>query len=263
MGLGRGERVAVTLAVMARSGERRALVQAMRRCRAAFSRRFAVAWAFLAASGVAAIVYTALSLRAQAALVAWSSTNVDNLRAHPIGSLAASAFIPGSIGWIGLIALALFGACRLLGNARAVVLVCAGHVIGTLVSEGIVADRVAGGRLPASARLMVDVGPSYLVVSALGAMMLYGTWLYAAPAGLVFAGLAPDLFSGLSHLDVAAVGHLTALTTGIVLGGLLLATRRRRLLPVPATDPAATPAYPAAAAPECRAGSGAEPAQIN
>jgi hypothetical protein len=205
-----------------------------------FSRRFAVAWAFVAVCVVSAIVYAALSAPAQAAMTAWASTNVDNLRGHPIGSLVVSGLIPGSpaISWIGGIALAVFSANRLLGNAPAAVLICAGHVIGTLVSEGIVAARVADGSMPASARTMVDVGPSYLVVCALAATMLYGTWLYAAPAGAVFAAMAPDLFSGLSHLDVAAVGHLTALTTGIVLGGVLLRSRRL-LLRAPAPDPVA------------------------
>jgi rhomboid family protein len=210
---------------------------AMRRSTKIFSRRYAVAWVFLGIYGVSAAVYTLLPPHAQAVVVAWSSTNVDNLRADPAGSLVASAFIPGQpvLGWLGLIILAIFIANRLLGNLRAAVLVGAGHVIGTLVSEGILAARVAGGSLPQSDRLIVDVGPSYVVVSALAAVMLYGTWPYAIAAGASFGGLAGEIFGGLSHLDVSAVGHLTALVTGVVLGGLLLRRARGRPVPVPAS----------------------------
>jgi hypothetical protein len=215
---------------------------AMRAVRGLVSRKYAVAWIFLVLYGVSAIVYTLLSPHAQAVLVGWSSTNVDNLRTDPIGSLAASAFIPGhpAIGWVGPIIVALFTANKLLGNAGTALLTGAGQVIGTLVSEGIVAARVADGSLPRSAQLIIDVGPSYVVVCALAATMLYATWLYATAAGLIFAGMVGDLFGGLSHLDVSAVGHLTALATGIVLGGLLLRRARRRL--APASEPVAGPA---------------------
>jgi hypothetical protein len=216
---------------------------AIRRSRKIFSRRYAVAWVFVGVYGVSAAVYTLLAPHAQAVLVAWSSTNVDNLRADPAGSLVASAFIPGQpvLGWLGLIILAMFIANRLLGNLRTAVLVGAGHVIGTLVSEGILAARVAGGILPRSDQLIVDVGPSYVVVTALAAVMLYGTWLYATAAGASFGGLAGEIFGGLSHLDVSAVGHLTALVTGVVLGGLLLRRARGRPVPVPVPVPEAVP----------------------
>lgn len=230
---------------MAGSAQRHALTLVARRSRALCSRRYAVAWAFLAVYCVSAIGYAALSPRAQAALAGWSSTNVHNLRAHPIGSLVASAFIPGQriFPWLAAVTLALFTANKLLGNARAVLLIGAGHVVGTLVSEGIVAARIAGGNLPASAQLIVDVGPSYLVVSALAAAMLYGAWPYATAAGVCFAGLAGDIFGGLSHLDVAAVGHLTAVTTGVLLGGLLLRLHRGRPAPGPAPPRGVEPGY--------------------
>lgn len=219
----------------------------MRGARGLFSRTYTASWTFLGLYGVSAIVYTLLPPHSQAALVGWSSTNVHNLRTDPAGSLAASAFISGqpatgwpAIGWIGLIILAMFTVNKLLGNIRTALLAGAGHVIGTVVSEGIVAARVATGGLPGSAQFIVDVGPSYVVVSALAATMLYGTWLHAIAAGVTFAGLAGDLFGGLSHLGVPAVGHLTALATGIVAGGLLL-RHARRLQPEPGTVPGLAP----------------------
>lgn len=218
-------------------------VRAVRAARGLASRRFAFGWAFLGMYGVSAIVYTALTPHAQSALTAWSSTNVHNLRTDPAGSLLASAFIPGhpAIGWVPLIIVAMFTASTVLGNTSTALVAVAGHVIGTLVSEGILAHRVASGDLPGSAGFITDVGPSYAVVAALAVTMFYGSWRYAAVAGACFAGLAGDLFGGLSHLDVSAVGHLTALTAGIVLGGLLRRRARPRPLPAPDGRPVPVP----------------------
>lgn len=87
---------------------------------------------------------------------------------------------------------------------------------------------MAHGTLPDTARYIIDVGPSYVVVSAIALAVLCGGWLargaaLADFALLVFAG---DIFGGLSRLDVAAVGHLTALVTGAVAGGLAVWLRR-------------------------------------
>jgi hypothetical protein len=215
--------------------------------------RYAVAWFYLAGLVVAEAIYVGLSSRGQAAVLGWASTNVHNLRLDPVGSLAASAFVAqgAPAAWPALIALAMFGACRVLGNWRTALVCAAGHVIGTLVSEGIVGYRVSRGLLPASARHIVDVGPSYVVVSAVVIALLYGPWLARAAAALDLAVLvfAGDIFGGLSRLDVAAVGHVTAMTVAAI-GGSLLAWqargRRRRPglqpRPLPGEDPAAVSA---------------------
>jgi hypothetical protein len=105
---------------------------------------------------------------------------------------------------------------------------------GTAVSEGIVAYRVDAGQLPAADRYLTDVGPSYVVVSAIVIAVICGTWLGRAAALLDFAVLAfgGHIFAGLSHLDVSAVGHLTAVITAAVLTPIL--ARRGRPAPVPA-----------------------------
>jgi hypothetical protein len=193
--------------------------------------RYGVAGLYLAAFVIAELVYAALSPHDQSAVAQWASTNVVNLRHDPVGSLAASVFIPAAFAtsWPALIALALFGANRVLGNWRTAVVCAAGHVIGTLVSEGIVGYRVAHGLLPASDNRILDVGPSYIVVSAIAVAVLYGSWparvaAAADLAALVFVG---HIFSGLSQLDVAAVGHTTAITVAVLLGGLLAWQLRR------------------------------------
>jgi hypothetical protein len=193
--------------------------------------RYAVAWLYLAGFVIAELVYAALSAHDQSAVLQWASTSVVNLRHDPVGSLAASAFIPGSFAsaWPLLIALAMFGANRVLGNWRTAVVCAAGHVLGTLVSEGIVDYRVAHGLLPGSDTRLLDVGPSYVVVSAIAVAAVYGSWPARAAAVLDFAVLVVvgDIFGGLSKLDVAAVGHTTAITVSVVLGSLLAWQLRR------------------------------------
>jgi hypothetical protein len=212
------------------------------RCRAG-ARRYAVAWLFLAGFAVAWAVSAALPASRQSALLWWASTDVENLRHDPEGSLVASAFLPdgGFLTWVPLIALALFGANRALGNARLLAVVTAGQVVGTLVSEGIVAYRIGHGLLPAADDRIMDVGPSYVVVSAIVVAVLFGTWpaRVAAAACLALLVLAGDIFGGLSTLQVAAVGHVTAIGVSLLLAPLLMRGRARAAPgPAPVSAPA-------------------------
>jgi hypothetical protein len=148
---------------------------------------------------------------------------VANLQHDPVGCLVVSAFVSGdglggTLTWLPMIAVAMCGAVRAVGARRTVVVCAAGHVIGTLVSEGIVAYRVTSGALPDSYRYLTDVGPSYVVVSALVLALLFAPWRWRFAAAvvmllLVFPG---QIFAGLTSLDVAAVGHVTAITTVLV-----------------------------------------------
>jgi len=194
--------------------------------------RYAVAWGYLAAVGLAEVVYALLPDHDQAAVIAWASTNVHNLTRHPVACMIASAFFPtgSQLLWPAIIALALFGANAVLGNWRTAVTCGAGHVIGTLVSEGILAYQITHGTRPAGARFIIDVGPSYVVVTAIAVGLLWGRWPVRCAAAVDLAGLifVGDIFGGISHLAVAAVGHATALFTGCTLGSLLAWQRRRR-----------------------------------
>jgi hypothetical protein len=200
--------------------------------RAVFT-RYAVAWCYLAAFVLTELVYAVLPDHDQAAVLAWASTNVHNLARDPVGSMIASAFFPTGalLAWPVLIALAMFGANAVLGNWRTAVTCVAGHVIGTLVSEGILAYQIAHGTRPTADRFITDVGPSYVVVTAIAVGLLWGRWPVRCAAALDLAALVfiGGIFSGLSQLAVAPVGHVTALITGCALGGLLVWQRRRRL----------------------------------
>jgi len=182
--------------------------------------RYAFAGAFGICFIATGLLYALLGPDAQATFTGWASTNVANLEHEPVLPLLLSAFVaPGYLlTWPVLIALTLPGANRAVGNARIALVCLAAHVIGTVVSEGIVAYRVDAGQLPAASRHLTDVGPSYVVVAAVVVALALGTWLARALAAidlviLVFPG---DIFGGLSQLGVAAVGHLTAMLTAAV-----------------------------------------------
>jgi hypothetical protein len=195
-------------------------------------RSYAVAWVYLIGFVITDAVCAELSPHDRSAFTAWASTSVHNLQHDPVGSLVGSAFVTQGywLAWPFLIALALFGANKVLGNWRTAVVCAAGHVIGTFVSEGIVGYRVSDGSLPAADRYLIDVGPSYVVVTAIAVVLLYGSWLarIAAALDLVLLVAVGNIFGGLSKLAVSAVGHTTAIALGVVLGSLLVWPLRRR-----------------------------------
>ncbi len=165
----------------------------------------AVAWLYLAGFVLAEVIYAGLSPRDQAAITTWASTNVHNLSHDPLGSLIASAFVTGAFvtAWPILIALALFGASGVLGSWR----------------------------------YLTDVGPSYVVVSAIVVALLYGSWPTrgAAALGLALLILVGNIFGGLSQLSVPAVGHVTAMIVAAGAGSVLVWRQRARAL---SKDPA-------------------------
>lgn len=184
------------------------------------ARRYAVAWAYLGCFAAVQAGYALLGPRVQASFVSWASTSVANLEHDPIGCLVVSAFVSGGgarslLTWLPAIAIAMFGACAAVGSLRTALVCAAGHVVGTLVSEGIEAWRVAAGALPASDRHLIDVGPSYVVVSALVVALLCGTrwWRVLAALDLLLLVFVGRIFAGLTNLNVSAVGHITAIVT--------------------------------------------------
>ena len=206
----------------------------MRKLGRMIRRRYLTASVFLAAFLIVTAIEAILPARDRSALATWASTSVASLEHHPAGSLLLSAFIAGGSAaiWPVLIALAMFGANRGMGNAATAVICLAAHVIGTLVSEGIVAYRVDAGLLPVSSRHLLDVGPSYVVVAAAVLALAAGSWPARAAAALDLAVLVIGgrIFAGLSSLDVAAVGHVTAMAVAAC-ALLLLAGARRPARP--------------------------------
>ena len=213
-------------------------------------RRYLTASVFLAGFVVVTAAGAVLPARDRSAVAGWASTSVANLEHHPVGSLVLSAFIAGGSAWLWplLIALGMFGANRALGNRRTALVCVAGHVIGTLVSEGIVAYRVDAGLLPVSSRHLLDVGPSYVVVSAIVLGLAFGSWpaRLAAAVDLAVLVLVGRIFAGLTSLDVAAVGHATAIAVAAGCA-LVIWARRARGRGRPGPDGTVGPALDTAA----------------
>ena len=90
-----------------------------------------------------------------------------------------------------------------------------------------------GGRAdhrPVSYRHLEDLGPSYIVMSAVVIALVCGTRPARLAAVfdlgiLVFIG---DAFGGLSRFGVTAVGHLSAAITALACVTIVLAHRRTR-----------------------------------
>jgi len=233
-----------------------ASVPAVRQASARIFTRYAVAWVYLVGFCAAEIGYALLSPHDQQAVLAWASTNVHNLPLDPVGCMIASAFFPAGAltAWPGLIALTMFPANGILGNWRTVLVCGAGHVIGTLDSEGILWFQIAHRAMPGSDRLIIDVGPSYVVVTAIAVTLVWGTWLARAAAGaaLLLLVVVGQIFAGIASLALAPVGHATALFIGLTFGSLVVWRQRRA---VAAAQPALAPSSQAFAASSAAVGS--------
>ncbi len=218
-------------------------------CVRSLLRRYPMPVVFIVAFCVMSAVYVGIGASGRRDIVAATATNVHNLHTDPIGTLIASAFVAEGVPWFWVVfaVVGLFPLVQRFGNTRALLLILAAHVVGTLISEGLVAVRISLGELPESMRLLDDVGPSYVIAAALIATILYGPkvlgrtngkwWRAGAAVGLIL--LIPSLFEGVEHLDVAAVGHIIALTTGAGLGLFYVRSERRAVEPAPsmATGP--------------------------
>jgi len=173
-----------------------------------------------------AVASALLDARSEAGRAAWlryASTDLTNLAAHPVPSLALSVLFSEEqpVAWVVLALAGLAALGTRLGAVRALALAVTVHVVATLVSQGLTAWRVHAGDLPASARVMLDVGPSYVVVTALVAAACYGVGWARLVGAAGFAVLVPSLFGGLAELEVTAVGHATSCLLGVLSGVLL------------------------------------------
>jgi hypothetical protein len=179
--------------------------------------------AFVVLLAAAEIGYAVLARPDATRLAAWASTNVDRLRTEPVGPMVVSAFVVEDhrVAWL-LAAAAAFAVVEWrVGWWRALATAAAAHVIGTLVSEGIVWWRVDDHALPTSALYQLDVGVSYVVVGILALAVVVAPRAGQLVAAILLVALAPSLLDGLTSLAVPAVGHLTATAVGLAVGGLL------------------------------------------
>lgn len=169
-----------------------------------------------------------LPARDRVAFTLSASTNLDNLVSVPLRVLAASAFVvPTGRGLLILFPLVVVLALaqRRFGRLRTVCAFALGHVGATLVVAAMLVVGVEQGWVDASVAHATDVGVSYGLVCVAGllAVALVPRWrrIYAASSLIVLS------FSLVLDPDFTAVGHLVALSTGLVLAGGVLWSGRR------------------------------------
>ena len=191
-----------------------------------------VALVYASAFGIVGSWMTARPAPVRDAWLAYLSTNLANLGDHPARALVGSAFVTDDgtvLSWVVLALVGMAAAGEALGNVRLAALLASGHVLGTLVSESVLGAQIQRGAAAPDAKLIIDVGPSYVVAPAvvLG-LLLCPNLVGRAASGLGFALLAPHLFGGLRQLEVSSVGHVVAIGVALLAGPALARDRRSR-----------------------------------
>lgn len=172
-------------------------------------------------------------------LMAWSSTNLANLRlwpaGHPVEALVVSAFVPQASPWVWpLLALSCYTAVSALGTRRALLTLAGTHIGASAVTQALVWWRIHHGELPGSEAHGIDTGPSYVVVAAMAIAIVAArpVWLRAVWVVLL-AVVTPSLLEGIGDAEPAPIGHLLSFATGLAVA---LWARRSRSLLVPGSD---------------------------
>ena len=154
------------------------------------------------------------------AVVAWTSTNVENLATHPIASIVASTFVvpSGLLPELILVAIGFTLLERTIGTLRTAAVALSGHVLATLLTE------YGAYLLTDSATDRADVGVSYAMFAVLAAagLRLTGRLRLATLAAIGAAVLIPLAISP----GMTTTGHLLAATIGPLTMAAL--SRRRR-----------------------------------
>ena len=148
-----------------------------------------------------------------------ASTDLANLSDQPVRVLVDSALWDAHpMAWLVLVlGTVSWTVERWLGTPRWFAVLFGAHVIGTLISQGVVALQIAHGLAPTSAAVVLDYGVSYAMAGALGVLTyrLPPRWqvLYVtvALADFTFPFWAP----GHAPVTFTDLGHLVALLTGL------------------------------------------------
>ncbi len=148
-----------------------------------------------------------------------SSSDGHNLLQHPLRALLFSGFWVAGPVWIPYLWAFAFTVApleRRVGPGRAAAVFAAGHVVATLLSQGVVVVAVETGRLAPAAMDHLDIGVSYGVLASLGALAgllrpAGRSAVLALAAALIVQQIAAD------RDLVTGVGHPAALLVGVAL----------------------------------------------
>jgi hypothetical protein len=187
-------------------------------------RRFAVAWVrsspgthiWLLILAVTSGIIATISPHARSYLLHHVSTNLVELRHHPLRVLFASALwieSPSGIAlYFFLFELVHAQAERWLGTWRWLVVVATAHIGATLVSQKAVMFDIRDERLPRSLANTVDIGVSYGLAGAVAVLtyLVPRPWRWGYLAGvLAFFGypvFSDGTFTDLGHFTAALIG---------------------------------------------------------
>ncbi|WP_035798029.1 rhomboid-like protein [Kitasatospora mediocidica] len=147
--------------------------------------------------------------------LAGRSTNLDQLRSHPVHALVASAIWteqPSFFFYFVIFHVFHVPAERWLGTRRWFTVAATAHVLATLISEGVVSAGILHGRLPANLANTVDVGVSYALAGVEGVLTyrFAGGWRWVYGTGLLVFYAVPlvtsHTFTDLGHFCSVLIG---------------------------------------------------------
>ncbi|MEZ0088996.1 rhomboid-like protein [Streptacidiphilus sp. EB129] len=151
------------------------------------------------------------------------STNLDNMRQHPLRSLLGSMLVVDGGGPLNFLLVVVVGlvVClalleRRFGTRRAVAVVLLAHVGATLTTTAVIAVATGDGAYPAWTPHALDYGVSYVSIAAVAAVTpllprrLRPWW---AAAVLLYPLVDADWYGALP--DFTSIGHCTAALIGL------------------------------------------------
>lgn len=197
----------------------------------------------LAFCGVVTLMTVSLALAPDGLVsdvVAATSTNLANLRTHPVLVLVASVFVVPHLEDLGLVLVMLVALAygqAWVGRFATLVVAVIGHIGATLFVAVLLVSGLGAHLVPRSVVFAEDVGVSYALAALLGWLTarVPHRWRGWYVAALVVYFLSPALF-GPSFTDA---GHASALALGLSLAVLSARSAGKRLsVPSPAASPA-------------------------
>ena len=157
-------------------------------------------------------------------VVAWTSTNLDNLAEHPVAAMLTSAFVvPGDVvPQLVVVAVSFAVLERALGAVRTAVIALTGQVVTTLLTEYGAKLGTQWHLIGGSSAHRTDVGVSYVMyaVLAASAMLLTSKTKFAALLLVSACVLVPFIVSP----GMTTTGHVLSVAIG---GATMMALRRR------------------------------------
>jgi len=189
---------------------RRALADAGRTVR-----RADLAIAYCGIVTAVTVVLNVIDAEDKERIIQETSSNLDNLRDHPVQSLLASAFVvphPAGLVLVAVLLVVLAYAQRFVGRVAALVVGLSGHIGATIIVATALMSGIFHDLVDPSVRSATDVGISYVLACSMGFLTLFvpagRRWAWSA--GLAVIWLLPGAI-GRSFTDA---GHAAALSIG-------------------------------------------------